>query len=115
MCNGISATIAPLAAMLAWSASFSGADRPRQSPPATTATVPLASAPPCAAESIPRAKPDAMTRPACPRSPASRGGELDAEGGRVARADNGRHVALQQRDIARTEIIGGGGSRAASP
>ena len=37
-------------------------------PPATTATVPAASAPSCAAASMPRARPDTTTSPAAPRS-----------------------------------------------
>ncbi len=41
-------------------------------PPAMTAHVPLASDPSCAAVSMPRASPDAITKPAWPRSVASR-------------------------------------------
>ena len=69
-------------------------------PPATTATVPTASAASCAAASMPRARPDTTTSPAKPRSRARVSANLRASARGVAGADHGDHLLLQQMRMA---------------
>ena len=84
-------------------------------PPATTATVPTASAASCAAVSMPRARPDTTTSPAKPRSRDSMSANLRARA-QALRAPTMATISFCSRcGWPRTLISGGGASSAARP
>ena len=84
-------------------------------PPATTATVPTASAASCAAASMPRARPETTTRPAKPSSRARVSANLRARA-EALRAPTMAIISFCSRcGWPSTLITGGGASSAASP